>query len=177
MRKFFVLAFALLFCGVCHSAAQSVTFANGISFVNYKTYKWVTIPGSEQLDELTSDQLMGTIEVELAKKGLTQTQSDNPDLLIAYQVASGKAKSLKNLSIGASYGSNGGASAGTTGSVTTIHSGELALDMYDAARKQLIWRGLTSNAIEADAKPDKKQKHMTQAIEKLLKHYPPEKKQ
>jgi hypothetical protein len=176
MRKFFVFALVLFVLGVRPSVAQSITFANGISFLNYKTYKWVTVPSTEQLDELTSNQLMGTIEVELAKKGLTRTQSDNPDLLIAYEIASGKGKQLKNLSAGAAYGSNDGASAGTTGTVTTIHSGELALDMYDAAKRQLVWRGLISNAIEADAKPDKKQKHMSAAIEKLLKHYPPEKK-
>jgi hypothetical protein len=176
MKKFFLLTFALFAFEVCPCVSQSITFAKGISFLNYKTYKWVTIPSTEQLDQLTSDQLMGTIEVELAKKGLTRTPSDNPDLLIAYEIASGKGKQLKNLSVGAAYGSNDGPNAGTTGTVTTIHSGEMALDMYDAAKKQLVWRGLIANAIEADAKPDKKQKHMSAAIEKLLKHYPPEKK-
>lgn len=175
MRRLCLLAFAWCVVGACPAGAQNVTFANGISFLNYKTYKWVTIPGTEHLDELTSDQLMGTIEVELAKKGLTKAQSDKADLLIGYQIASGKAKQLKNLSIGATYGSTGDG-AGTTGTVTTIHSGELALDMYDGANKQLVWRGVISNVVEADAKPDKKQKHMSQAIEKLLKHYPPERK-
>jgi hypothetical protein len=176
MRRLFLLVFALFVFRTCSSVAQTVTFANGINFSNYKTYKWVSIPGTEQLDELTSDQLMGTIEVELAKKGLTKTQSDNADLLVGYQIASGKGKQLKSLAIGASYGSDGGGSAGTAGTVTTVHSGELALDMYDAAKKQLVWRGIASNVIEANAKPDKKQKHMSQAIEQLLKHYPPEKK-
>jgi hypothetical protein len=176
MRKFSLVTFFVLVLGVRPSVAQSITFANGISFLNYKTYKWVTIPSREQLDDLTADQLMGTIEVELAKKGLTKTQSDKPDLLIAYEIASGKGQPLKNLSVGAAYGSNSGGSAGTTGTVTTIHSGELALDMYDAAKNQLVWRGLMANAIQADAKPDKKQKHMSAAIDKLLKHYPPEKK-
>jgi len=32
------------------------------------------------------------------------------------------------------------------------------------------------NAIDADANPDKKQKHLDKAIEKLLKDYPPRKK-
>lgn len=175
MSKFFLCTFVLFVFGTGLSRAQSITFANGISFLNYKTYKWVTLPSTEQLDELTSNQLMGTIEVELGKKGLTRTQSDNPDLLLAYEIASGKGKELKNLAIGTTYGSNGGG-GGTTGTVTTIHSGELALNMYDAAKKQLVWRGLIDNAIAADAKPDKKQKHMSAAIEKLLKHYPPEKK-
>lgn len=176
MRKLFLLTFALFTFEVCPLVAQSITFANGINFLNYKTYKWVPVPSAEQLDELTSNQLMGTIEAELAKKGLTRTPSDSPDLLIAYEIASGNGKQLRNLSVGAAYGSNGGGNAGTTGTVTTIHSGELALDMYDAAKKELVWRGLIANAIEPDAKPDKKQKHMSQTIEKLLKHYPPEKK-
>jgi len=179
MKKLFLLGYALLALGVGRVAAQSVSYSldKSADFYKYKTYKWVSIQNAQQLDELTSDQLIGTVDAELAKKGLTKMQSDNADLYIGYQIGSGKEKQLRNYNIGASYGSPAGGNMGTAGATTTIvHSGQLALDMYDAAKKQLVWRGVVSNSIEADAKPDKKQKHMSKAIEKLLKGYPPQKK-
>ena len=48
--------------------------------------------------------------------------------------------------------------------------------MYDGERKQLVWRGIVADVIDANAKPDKKQKHLDKAVEKLLKNYPPQKK-
>jgi len=184
MRNFSLLAFTL-FAAVLASAAQlplppsqSVVydFDKNASFLNYKTYKWVSIPSTEQLDELTAGQLVGTIEVELEKKGLTKTEAENADLYLAYQIASGKRKPLQSENIGGSYGSAGGGSASAGVAVTTVHSGQLTLLIYDAASKKLVWRGVVSNAIDAEAKPDKKQSRMSKGIEKLLKNYPPPRK-
>jgi len=180
MRKNFLLACLLLTLGAGRMAAQSgnPSFDGAADFSKYKTYKWVNIDNAQHLDELTADQLMGTVDVELAKKGLTKPQSDNVDLYIGYQIAVGKGHNLSFYNFGAANGPAAGAPAGSTGAAsTTVHSGELVLDIYDAAKKQLVWRGSVSHAINADAKPDKKQKHMDYAVEKLLKGYPPRIKQ
>jgi Domain of unknown function (DUF4136) len=147
-------------------------------FSKYKTYKWVNIPSSQKLDDLTADQLVGTLNVELAKKNLKRSDSDNVDLYIGYQILSAaKAKNLNHLSLGGSYGPPaGGASGNAATSTTVVHSGQLILDMYDANTKQMVWRGTVADAIDQNAKPDKKQKRMDKAVEKLLKDYPPAKK-
>jgi Domain of unknown function (DUF4136) len=151
-------------------------FDKSANFYNYKTYRWVSIPSGEQLDELTTSQLIGTLQVEFAKKNLTKANGENADLYIGYQVTTAKQKPSENEKIGGSYGSNGGASGAASATMTTVHTGLLTILMYDAAKKQLVWRGTVSNAIDADAKPDKKQDHMSRGIEKLLKNYPPPKK-
>ncbi len=176
MRKYLFLVYVLLSLGVSRVAAQNAnpTFDAAADFSKYKSYKWVSIESAQHLDELTADQLMGTIDVELAKKGLTKPQSDKVDLYIGYQIAGGKEHSLRFFNFGVTSGSGAGASSGSAGAETTIvHSGELVLDMYDAGKKQLVWRGFVAHAIDADAKPEKKQKHMDSAVEKLLKDYPP----
>jgi hypothetical protein len=157
-------------------APQTVDFDKKAPFLGYKTYKWVNIPSAVQLDELTSGQLIGTLQVELEKKGLTRTDAENPDLYIGYQVVGEKEKdkTLKNYNIGASYGSVGGGSA-TGAAAMTVHSGRLVLDMYDGGKKQLIWRGVIPDPFNANAKPDQRQKHLSKSIEGLLKHYPPQK--
>jgi uncharacterized protein DUF4136 len=179
MKKWFFLATLLLIMVVGRVRAQnaSVNYDKNADFSKFKTYKWVNIQNAQHLDELTADQLAGTVESELVKKGLKKLDSDKADLFIGYQIASGKEKQLSQLNIGASYGSAAGAMAGTGGATTTVvHTGLLVLDMYDSGTKQLIWRGVVANAIDADAKPEKKQKHMDQGVAKLLKDYPPQKK-
>ena len=61
----------------------------------------------------------------------------------------------------------------TTGQTTTIHFGGVDLDMYDVAKKQLVWEGTASKVIDPKAKPEKLQKNLTKAVAKLLKNYPP----
>jgi hypothetical protein len=64
----------------------------------------------------------------------------------------------------------------TTGSTSTIYIGQLDLDMYDSAMKDLVWRGGVSKTPDPKAKPDKQQKDLTKAVEKFLKNYPPKQK-
>jgi hypothetical protein len=136
----------------------------------------VSIESAQHLDELTANQVMGTLETELAKKGLTQSKSDKADLYIGFQIASGNVKQLDHYDIGSEYEPPAGANADSAaGTATTVHSGPLVLYIYDVARKQLVWWSVLSNVIDADASPDKRQKHLDKAIAKLLKDYPPQK--
>ena len=176
MKRWLVLVSLLFVAAAGRSTAQSAGSSIDKGFLNYRTYKWVSIPSPQQLDELTAAQLVGTLEVELARKGLSKSKSDSADLFIAYQVVRTGNKEPNHYDVGATYGSAGGDTGNGGATITTIHSGQLILDMYDATSKKLIWRGIVSNAIDADAKPDKKQKHMDKAVEKLLKDYPPQKK-
>jgi hypothetical protein len=179
MTKHLLIALVFLALGASGTAGQGVAvkYDKETDFGRYKTYKWVPVESGQKLDELTSEQLVGTFEVQLAKKGLTKSTTDKADLFIAYQIAKEGDKHLNQSSLGASYGAPAGGASGTGGiATTTVHTGQLVLDMYDAEKKQLIWRGVVEDAIDANAKPDKKQKHMDKGVEKLLKDFPPNKK-
>ena len=75
---------------------------------------------------------------------------------------------------GAGWYGGGMTSITTTGSTSTIYVGHLGLDMYDSAKKELVWRGTASKTLDPKAKPDKQQKK--KAVDKLLKNYLPKKK-
>jgi hypothetical protein len=163
--------------------AQDVryNFAAGATFEKFKTYKWVQIQGGERVDQLTDQQLKSALDAELGKKGLQRTENDNADLYIAYQVALSAEKQLTMFNSGWGYGpgwgwygyGGGGISTATT---STIPIGELTLDMYDPAAKQLVWRGIATKTLDPKAKPEKRQKNIAKGVAKLLKNYPPEKK-
>jgi hypothetical protein len=158
-------------------------FAQDEDLSKYKTYNWFSIKNADQVDELTAKLITSALDAELAKKGLTKTDSDTADLYIGYQTAIGTEKQLNSYNSGWGYGPGwrGGWYGGmgmstTTATTSTIYTGQLALDMYDAAKKELVWRGVASKTLDPKAKPDKRQKNITKGVEKLLKNYPPKTK-
>ena len=185
MKKFSFLAFVLLALGAA-TVAQDVryNFAQDVDFSKFKTYKWVDAKGSDQASQLTTKQIVAAIDSELATKGLQKTDSDSADLYIDIQTAVGSEKQFTSYNTGWGYGPGwgggwygGGMTSTTTyGSTSTIYIGQLGLDMYDSAKKDLVWRGAASKTIDPKAKPEKQQKNITKAVQKLLKNYPPKKK-
>ena len=184
MKKLNFLVFALLLAGVTRVAAQDVryNFDSKADFSKYKTYKWVDIKGADHPNQLVEKQIKDTVDSELAKKGLTKTDADSADLYVGYQTAMATEKQFTSYNTGWGYGPGwsggwyGGMGTTTTGSTSTIYIGQLDLDMYDSAMKDLVWRGVVSKTLDPKAKPDKQQKNLTKAVEKLLKNYPPKQK-
>ena len=182
---FVLLAVVSLTLGAVGAVAQDVRydFDKDKDFSKFKTYKWVSIKGADQPDDLTAKQITAAIDEVLAKKGLTKTDSDTADLYIGYQTAIGTEKQYTSYNTGWGYGPgwgggwygyNGGMSTTTTyGSTSTVYIGQLDLSLYDPAQKELVWRGVATKTLDPKAKPDKKQKNINKAAEKLLKNYPP----
>lgn len=185
MKSIARLVILLLLVGVKSAPAQDIRydFDKDKDFSKYRTYKWVQIKGADQPDDLTARAINKAIDGELAQKGLTKTDADNADLYVGYQTALGQEKQFTAFNTGWGYGPGwgrgwygyGGMSSGTTyGSTSTVYVGQLDLSMYDPTTKQLVWRGTVSKTLDAEAKPEKKQKNITKAVSKLLKKYPPE---
>jgi uncharacterized protein DUF4136 len=185
MKRLSLLVVASLAFGVSAAWAQDVryNFAKDAKFSDYKTYKWVDIKGADHPNQIVEDQIKTAIDSQLVAKGLTKTDADNADLLIGLQTAIGQEKQFNSYSSGWGtgpgwgggwYGGYGGmSSTSTSGSTSTIYIGQLGLDMYESAGKDLVWRGTASKTIDPKAKPDKQQKNINKAVAKLLKNYPP----
>src|SRR5579871_1443723 len=186
MKQLLVLSTILLLAGASQARAQDVryNFDSTADFGKFKTYKWVTIKGAGQVNPLVEKQLQATVDAELAKKGLTRTDAENPDLFIAYQAGVGKEKEYTSFDSGWGYGPGwygggwyGGGGGITTGSTSTIYVGQLALDMYAQAPHSLVFRSVASKTLDPEAKPEKQQKNLTKAVAKMLKNFPPKPKQ
>ena len=166
-------------CGFAQDVRYN--FAAGTNFSGFKTYKWVPIKGAQEINQMAEQQLKTAVDAELARKGLEKTDSENADLFIGYQAAVGQEKQFTSFSSDWGYGPGWGrgwygggmGSSMTTGETSTIYVGQLSLDMYSPASKQLVWRGTASKTLDPKAKPDKQQKNLQKAVAKLLKNYPP----
>ena len=178
-----VLAFAMLLASATVAFTQDIryNFDKQAPFTMFKTYKWVTLKGAQQPNQIVDGQIRAAIDSELATKGLTRTDADNADLYVGYQTAISTEKQYTSFDTGWGAGPGwygggwygGGGMSTTTGTTSTIYVGQLALDMYNPAAKQLVWRGAASKTLDTKAKPEKQQKNLQKAMNKLLKNYPP----
>jgi Domain of unknown function (DUF4136) len=177
-----VIAF-LLVAGTAGAQDIRYNYDKSADFTKYKTYKWVDIKTSDK-DELIDKQIRSTIDAELAKKGLTVTESDTADVYIGYQLAISTEKQVNTFSSDfgygpgwgpyGGYGGYGGMGSGTSTSTTsTLYIGALQLDFYEVSKKQTVFRAVATKTLDPKAKPEKRQKNLTKAVAKMLKKYPP----
>jgi hypothetical protein len=151
----------LLVVAVTATVAQNPAFHVDPStdFSKFKTYAWDHSTNTERVTTQVDAQLAEALESELAKKGLRKSDSDAADLLICYHSNFGT-KQIKRYTM---Y-------QGESTYAWTIKTGEVAIDMFDASTKKLVWR----NA--ADIDPKAKPQHVAKAVSNLLKNYPPKPK-
>ena len=184
MKRIVAIAAALMMVAVVASAQDvSYNYDQQADFTKYKTYKWVELKGGDTIDPLMAKQITAAFEKNLAAKGQTKVEGDNADQFIGYQAAVDKEKQMQTWDTGM-YGAGwgpryyggyyGGGSSTTT--TSTIYIGSVALDMYDAGTKNLVWRGIASKQIDTKANPEKRAKNLDKGSAKMLKNYPPKKK-
>jgi hypothetical protein len=172
---FGVLSVVALGAGAAWAQDVAVNYVPGTDFAQYKTYRWVEIEGAQKPDQIVDAQIRQAVEKVLASKGMTKAEGDSATLFIAYQVAIGQERQWNAYNTGG-YGAwryGGGMSTATS---TTINIGTIALDMYDPAKKELVWKGQASKTIDEKASPEKRQKNLDKAMAKLLKDFPPKHK-
>jgi hypothetical protein len=184
--KFFLFVFFVMLCLPVIAMAQtaSYNYARGVNFAQYKTYDWVNIEGAGAPDQALGRDIKRAIDAQLAAKGLTRS-TDGAQLYVGYQVSFPREKQIVRYygsygpgwPFGCTYGdSYGGCSQGfsyggsamSTATSSTIHLGNLVLDIYDSSYKDLVWRGNVSRAISTD----QKRHNLEKAMAKLLKNYP-----
>jgi hypothetical protein len=186
MKKAVMLALALAVVGATSAYAQDIrfNFDKQADFAKFKTFKWVTIKGGKHVNDIADQQIRAAIESELAVKGLVRTDADSADLYIGYQAAVDTEKQMNTFDTGWGYGPGwhgggwygygGGGMSSSTTTTSTIYVGSITVDMYQAATKSLVWRGMATKTLDAKAKPEKQQKNLQKAMNKLFKkNYPP----
>jgi Domain of unknown function (DUF4136) len=176
----FIAAFIFM---VAFAYGQDVryNYEHGANFAAYKSYQWVELPGPGGAvpDQLIDEAIKRAVDEQLAQKGLTRVEKDG-DLKVGYHAVLHEEKNINLSAFGTGggpwggWGGPGGWNSGTvTGQTSTIPVGMLMIDLYDPARKQLIWRGDATKSLELSKNPDKNYRTLQKAMTKLFKNYPP----
>ena len=165
-----LLVFVLLAAGGASAQKVSVDFDKDADFSKYSTFTVALNQSQPPRDPLMAQRALKGVTYHLTLKGLREVEA-TPD---TYVVLYGIREEQKELNItGYGYGPGwrrGGGSA--TGSVTTYMVGTLVVDIYDATTKQLVWRGTASDTLSD--KPEKNEKKLNKALDKLFKKFPPQ---
>jgi hypothetical protein len=166
-----------LFCIPAVAFAQKVSydFDKSANFSQYKTY--VLKDGTKVGNPLIDERIAAALKSELGARGLTEA-ADTADVAVVYHVALDKKKDISAFSTGRGpYGYRWGGGWGTTDvRVNEIVVGTLVIDVADMKRGELVWRGIGVKEVDPQAKPEKRDSNIQEAVKKILKNYPPKPK-
>jgi hypothetical protein len=174
---------ALLLPAVAFAQKVSYDYDKTANFASFKTYAHKD--GTKVGQPLIDERIVAAIDAQMAAKGFTKAES-NPDVFVVYHVAFDKQKDISTFSsgYGGGYGpygwgwggSWGGGMATSTTQVRDILIGTLVVDLADAKKSQLAWRGMATKEVKTQASPEKRDKSINDAMKKVFKNYPPKQK-
>lgn len=167
--------FALSIIAACGSGINIKNdYDRTVDFRRYRRYAWLPPATSQdpaqRVNTIVDRRIKQAVNVNLLSRGM-QLVEDTPDIFVTYHM--GTQDRIDVSGSGYTYGSYWGGAG-----VNTYHyqQGTLILDIIDARTKELIWRGTATKTIDDNPTPEKIDKTINEAVEKLLKDYPPEMK-
>ena len=165
--------------------AQQVNydFDRSADFSRYKTFAYKVCMNID--NPLVDKRIVAGLENVLALEGLTKADGD-ADVNVTYHSSTTEDVVIDTRSWGYGYGPGwawghggygygyGGGPVSSTTTVRKYTRNTLVIDIWDARTKELVWRGTASDSVSDD--PQKNDKKVQKALQKLFKLYPPERK-
>lgn len=181
---------AVLLPAVAAAQQTSSDYDRTAPFAQYRTY--VLEQGTSSGDNLIDARIVAALESQLGFKGLRKTNT-SPDVYVKFHMAYDKEKEVSTYSFGPMYGGWGWGYGGwgwgyggwgwgygwdwgptsTEVRVRDILIGTLSVDIVDAKRGVVVWRGLATKEVDTDDDAKDRDKSVAKAVYKIFKHYPP----
>src|SRR5262245_60402597 len=176
MRRLAMAAALSLIGATAFAQDVKVDFDKAADFSAFKTFS--TKLGTGWNNEISEKRVMAEFEQALTEKGWQKVDA-NPDALVVLHGATQTKKSLNTFYSGdmgwGGYGYRGWGGGMGMGTATTTESeyrvGTLVVDIFNAKTKQLVFRGTAQD--ELSDKPEKNQKKLAKASDKMFKDFPP----
>lgn len=190
IRRATFTGFLLLVATGAMAQTVKVNWQDNAPFADYKTYAWQ--PSNNQGAEFYRQWVHKDVDDELAQKGLRRVDpNQNPDVFLYYHVLSQEVMDSTTTDDGLGWGGGpwgywgGWGGWGDWGGfgpdiaqteAQPRMMGILAVDIVDAKKKDLVWRGqATVDAISNTQKGDEKQ--TLNSVKKMFKQFPPKEKE
>ena len=123
---------------IVHAQTTSHDFDRTTDFSKFRTFARESV--TPAVEPFLDKRIVAAIESQLIARGLTKNEA-NPDLYVLYLVASGVQKTVTGS--GSSLGPfvwQGGLDT-FNARLNDIRVGALIIDVTDATRRELVWRG------------------------------------
>ena len=167
VRTGIIFIFALLTAVAVFAQKVETDFNHQFNFSQLRTF--AVQFGSVWNNPLQQDRAKEDIIRELTAKGWTEASDPaSADAVVVIHGATQQQKSLDTWYSGGGWAWGPGMSQTT---VNTVNVGTMAIDIFDAKTKQLVFRGTASDDISD--KPEKNAKKIDKAVQKMFKNFPP----
>jgi hypothetical protein len=159
------------FAAACSSISTSSDYDQTYDFSTLKNYAWAEVAGDkQQTDQITLRRIIQNTDQVLAGKGFVKSDPKDASFLVAIQT--GVQQETQYTTYGYGVGAwRGGGMATTT--AQNYDEGTLILDVVDAKKKELVWRGSANGTLDPGASADQKASNVTEAVTKILADFPP----
>jgi hypothetical protein len=169
-----LMATMFLFAGKSWASDVKTDYDRDTTFGQYKTYSWEHVQTKNPLDV---DRIKNAVNAALTAKGWTLVDSGGDVSVMAVEATSDH-HTLDTFYLGQGGGWGwrrfGGGGFGPYESTTTTDNykvGTVVIDMFDTKKKNLVWRGSSSDILSNDS--NKNIKDLDNEVEKLFKDFPP----
>jgi len=167
----------------CQTIRVSQDYDLSKDFSSLKTYAWQTETqpqtGDIRVDNpLLDARIRSAINDSLSKRGYQRINQGTPDFYVAYtyQIRSKIESDDVGVGVGFGWGSHrrfGGIGMDTGRYISEYDEGLLVIDLNDASKGDLLWRGTGAARVDQHSKPEEITKGINQAVEKILSQFPP----
>jgi hypothetical protein len=169
--RFFLFASPVLLttAAIAFAPDVSVDYDHNADFARLHTYSWIGVRAGTSIWQ---DRITQAVDTELKAKGWARVES-GADVGVAALGHVTERDTLETFYDGfPGWGWRGWGGMGTaTTTVEPNRVGNLTVDLFQGGSKKLIWRATASEVISSN--PDKNDKKLNDAVEKMFKHFPP----
>ena len=145
---------------------------------SWKTYAWLTVDKDQSsayhLDGLQDRRVRTAVNRDLQAKGFRMVDESDADFLVNYLTKTKTRREENHVSTSLGYGINSwGVGVQSETRVRDYEEGSLMVDFIDPASKELIWRGRSQARIPDRSTPEKRTQQINNAVDAILKGFPP----
>jgi hypothetical protein len=162
---------SVLTLAACNPTYIQHDYDQDADFNQYETFAWMEqttmtegTPQAVQQSGLYEARIKRAVNEGLEKKGLRLVDSE-PDLFIAYHIGIQDYTEIRRTGTGWGYDRNT--------RVDQFQEGTFILDLIDANKDQLVWRGIAEGVLDEYPTPEKMDRDVKNMVQRLLKKYPP----
>lgn len=170
----------------CSSTSVRTDYDHQSDFANYETFAWYMEAEDGKAPTTGTNQIVDgrirrAIVANLETKGYSATPTAEADLLVTYYAS--LSQQVRMYSSGWGYGPGWGWGYGprwgygyaywpgwSHTTVSTFHEGTIIVDIVDRQKKQLVWRGVITRALDKKSSSEEK---ITNSMDRVMSDFPP----
>ncbi len=169
-----VLGILVFFLSSCSSVSVKTDYDREIDFQKYKTYAWTEreVPDDALAQNpLVKRRVQTAVNATLRSKGYSLVEREQADFVVVIHAGIKERMRVQDYGRYGWYDPWWGPYGGRV-EVSYYEEGTLVVDIVDAQKEELVWRGMGTGIVKKRVDPDKMQKDIDEDVRAILADFP-----